>query len=125
MTTTDLTHLEALDAAATPGPWSCTDAGAIVAPLTGTLVADVWEPTAATRNGEFIETARTAMPRLVAELRQAHARIAELEAGIRRRDTEREHWTGVHNLVQRAISKRYPTVDTRHLEDALGPESTP
>lgn len=80
--TTDLTHLEHLDAAATPGPWSYTDAGAIVAPLTGTLVADAWEPTAATRNGEFIETARTAMPALVTEARTHRRLLADVEAHL-------------------------------------------
>lgn len=80
MTSIDLAHLDEVEAAATPGPWSCSESGAIVAPLSGTLVADVWEPTAATSNGAFIEAARDALPQLVAELRQARDRIAELEA---------------------------------------------
>lgn len=89
--TTDLAHLEALDNAATPGPWSCTDSGAIVAPLTETLIADAWEPTAASRNGEFIETARDAVPALVAEARAHRRLLADVEA----------HLSALHGSVAR------------------------
>lgn len=78
-----LTELDELHAAATAGPWSYTDSAAIIAPLTETLIADVWEPTAASRNGEFIEAAREAMPALVAEVRRLRA--------PRRALTENEH----------------------------------
>lgn len=82
MTSIDLAHLDELDAAATPGPWSCSESGAIVAPLTGTLVADVWEPTGGSRNGEFIEAARDAIPALVAEARTHRRLLSDVEAHL-------------------------------------------
>lgn len=82
MTTNDqqLDHLTALADAATPGPWHLTDSSAIVAPLTADTIADVWEPTAASRNGEFIEAAREALPALVAEVRRLRAELAAEQA---------------------------------------------
>ncbi len=74
-----LDEYAALDAAATPGPWHLTDADTIVAPLTAETIADVWEPTQASRNGEFIEAARTAVPALLADNHRLRDRIAELE----------------------------------------------
>lgn len=74
LTDQQLDDLDALCADTTPGPWSHTDSGAIVAPLTQQHIADVWEPTAASRNGEFIEAARDAVPALVAEVRCLRAR---------------------------------------------------
>lgn len=76
----DLDHLDALHAAATPGPWHLTDSSAIVAPLTADEIADVWEPTAASRNGEFIEAAREALPALVDEVRRLRAELATARA---------------------------------------------
>lgn len=74
LTDQQLAQYETLANAATPGPWHLTDADAIVAPLTGIHVADVWEPTAAIRNGEFIEAAREALPALVAEVHRLRTR---------------------------------------------------
>ena len=73
-----LDEYEALADAATAGPWHLTDSDAIVAPLTGVKVADVWEPTGASRNGEFIEAMSPEVAKaLVAEVRRLRA---ELEA---------------------------------------------
>lgn len=83
-----LDEIEALCAAATPGPWHLTDSDAIVAPLTATKIADVWEPTQATRNGEFIETARDAMPALLAEIRRLKAQRQYLIGQLAKRDAE-------------------------------------
>lgn len=76
LTDQQLAHYTELEAAATPGPWHLTDAGAIVAPLSSDEIADVWEPTQASRNGEFIEGARKAMPVLLAEIRRLRAELA-------------------------------------------------
>lgn len=75
-----LDELDAITQAATPAPWAHTDSGAIVAPLTGIVIADVWEPSAATCNGDFIEAAREALPALVDEVRRLRNHIADLEA---------------------------------------------
>lgn len=79
ITDQQLDEYDELCAAATPGPWAHTDSSAIVAPLSADKIADVWEPTGLSRNGDFIETARTAMPALIAEVRRLQARVAELE----------------------------------------------
>lgn len=91
MTTPDLTHLEALDAAATPGPWAYSESGAITAPLSSDEIADVWEPTGLSRNGEFIETARTALPALVTEARTHRRLLADVE----------QHLSALHGSVAR------------------------
>jgi hypothetical protein len=75
----DLDAIEARLNAATPGPWHLTDADTIVAPLTSEVVADAWEPTQASRNGEFIENARTDVETLIAEVRRLRGRLWELE----------------------------------------------
>lgn len=91
LTDQQLAHYAELEAAATPGPWHATDAGAIVAPLSSDEIADVWEPTQASRNGEFIEGAREAVPVLLAEVRRLRFRIAELgEQGPDDRETVSE-----------------------------------
>lgn len=79
ITDQQLDEYDELCAAATPGPWAHTDSSAIVAPLSADKIADVWEPTGLSRNGDFIETARTAMPALIAKVRRLQARVAELE----------------------------------------------
>jgi len=86
-----LAEIEAREAAATPGPWHLTDADTIVAPLTADTIADVWEPTQASRNGAFIEAARADVPWLVAELKQARAEQAVAERQLARLDDERRH----------------------------------
>jgi hypothetical protein len=88
LTDQQLADIEARVAAATPGPWHLTDSDAIVAPLTATKIADVWEPTQATRNGEFIETARDAMPALLAEIRRLKAQRQYLIGQLAKRDAE-------------------------------------
>lgn len=75
LTDQQLDNLDEITNSATPGPWHLTDSGAIVAPLTQQHVADVWEPTAVSRNGEFIEAARDALPALVAEVRRLSAEL--------------------------------------------------
>lgn len=82
----DLDAIEQRANAATKGPWHLTDSDAIVAPLTGVKIADVWEPTAASRNGEFIEAASPeTVKALVAEVRRLRddSRIEELTATLR------------------------------------------
>lgn len=74
LTDQQLNDIDDLCANTTPGPWSHTDSGAIVAPLTQQHIADVWEPTAATRNGDFMEAARDALPALTDEVRRLRAR---------------------------------------------------
>lgn len=83
-----LAELDALCAAATDGPWHLTDSDAIVAPLTTTKIADMWEPTHTTRNGEFIEAARTAMPALLAEIRRLKQQRQYLIAQLAKKDAE-------------------------------------
>lgn len=56
------------------------------------------------------------------ELELLRARVAELETGIAWRDAERERWSGVRYLVEKAIDKGWSSVDTLDLEDQLGPE---
>ena len=62
-----LAEIRARVDAATPGPWHLDDDGAeIKTPDHGTI-ADIWEPTQESRNGEFIAGARTDVPDLLAE----------------------------------------------------------
>ena len=58
-------------------------------------------------------------------LRVQRDRIAELETGIAWRDAERERWSGVHYLIEKAIDKGWSGVDTCTLEAELGPEPAP
>ena len=78
LTEQQLTDIEALTSAATAGPWSHTDSGAIIAPLTQQHIADVWEPNVASRNGDFIEAARDAVPALLTEVRRLRAAMEEI-----------------------------------------------
>ena len=153
LTDQQLDEYAALADAATPGPWHLTDSDAIVAPLTQQHVADVWEPTAASRNGEFIEAARTAVPALLAEVRRLRQQDAPtgqpegkprlLDCGLcfeehgeeihphpactvdRLAELEAEHrrWAAVHALVERAIDKGVSVIDTLDLSYALGPDA--
>jgi len=75
LTAQQLDEIQARADAATPGPWHLTDADTIVAPLTADEIADVWEPTQASRNGEFIENARTDVPALLNEVRRLRAEL--------------------------------------------------
>lgn len=86
LTDEQLNEYEALHAAATPGPWHLTDADTIVAPLTADTIADVWEPTGTSRNGEFIETARTAVPALLAEVRRLQQQRRYLIGQLAKKD---------------------------------------
>lgn len=52
-------------------------------------------------------------------------RIAELETGIAWRDAERDRWSGVHYLIEKAIDKGWSTLDTLDVEAELGPEVAP
>lgn len=79
VTQQQLDDIEARHNAATKGPWHLTDADTIVAPLTGETIADVWEPTQTSRNGEFIENAPEDIAALFAEVRRLTARVTELE----------------------------------------------
>ena len=58
-------------------------------------------------------------------LRVQRDRIAELETGLAWRDAERERWSGVHYLIEKAIDKGWSGVDTCTLEAELGPEPAP
>ena len=109
ITDQQLDEYDELCAAATPGPWAHTDSSAIVAPLSADKIADVWEPTGLSRNGDFIETARTAMPALIAEVRRLQALVAELEpdsallaalyaAGV-------DNWEGYDNAREEADAR--------------------
>ncbi|MCX5522239.1 hypothetical protein OG342_05070 [Streptomyces bobili] len=80
ITDQQLNEYDDLCAAATPGPWAHTDSSAIVAPLSADKIADVWEPTGLSRNGDFIEATRTAMPALIAEVRRLQAELAAVTA---------------------------------------------
>lgn len=79
-TTQQLDEIETRANAATAGPWTCSESGTVTAPLTVDDIADVWEPTHATRNAEFITAARTDVPALLDEVRRLRA---ELEAAQR------------------------------------------
>lgn len=52
-------------------------------------------------------------------------RVAELETGIAWRDAERDRWSGVHYLIEKAIDKGWSTLDTLDVEAELGPEVAP
>lgn len=62
---------------------------------------------------------------LMEQLARARDRIAELETGIAWRDAERERWSGVHYLIEKAIDKGWSTLDTLDVEAELGPEPAP
>jgi hypothetical protein len=87
-TNQQLDDIEARANAATPGPWHLTDADTIVAPLSTDTIADVWEPTGMSRNGEFIEAAREAVPALVAEVRRLQTQRRILLGQLARKDAE-------------------------------------
>ena len=87
MTPEELDALEALAAAATPGPWEagtamcCPDMGWVDGP--NRRVCPVLEPAKRTHtldanDAEFIAGAREAVPALIAALREARARVDEL-----------------------------------------------
>lgn len=98
-----LDHLTALADAATPGPWHLTDSSAIVAPLTADTIADVWEPTAESRNGEFIEAMSPEVAKaLVAEVSRLRAELAAARAQAADEVIE---WSG------QQIGIHVPTVD--------------
>lgn len=65
--------------AATPGPWTVSEDYSDVLGPDGEQLASYWNPTSATRNGEFIAHARTDVPVLLAEIRRLRALVAELE----------------------------------------------
>jgi hypothetical protein len=69
------------EAAATPGPWVLNDDFAeIKAPASHDTIADYWEPTHASRNGEFIANAREDIPVLLAEVERLTALVADMHA---------------------------------------------
>ena len=88
ITDQQLDEYDELCAAATPGPWAHTDSSAIVAPISADKIADVWEPTGLSRNGDFIETARTAMPALIAEVRRLQQQRKYLLTQLAKKDAE-------------------------------------
>lgn len=98
-------------------------------------MCDAW-PKACVSSGNYFQgywdsaALDTAIPAVLAlwesmrggELELLRARVAELETGIAWRDAERERWSGVCYLVEKAIDKGWSSVDTLDLEDQLGPE---
>ena len=63
-------------------------------------------------------------PTLLPAVEWLIGRVAELETAVAWRDAERERWSGVHYLIEKAIDKGWSGVDTCALEDELGPEPT-
>jgi hypothetical protein len=88
LTEEQLAAIEARLNAATPGSWHLTDADTVVAPLTSVTIADVWEPTAATRNGEFIETAPTDVRALLDEIARLKGQRRYLIGQIAKKDAK-------------------------------------
>jgi hypothetical protein len=82
LTDQQLDDIEARAAAATRGPWRQDDFAEIKSP-DGDTIADYWEPTHTSRNGEFITRAREDVPALLAEIRRLRAANAELAQAIR------------------------------------------
>lgn len=70
-----LDELERLCRAATPGPWTLDEHGDGLRGPGGAPIAETWGGTRRLADARFIEAARHALPKLIAEVR----RIAELE----------------------------------------------
>lgn len=70
-----LDELERLCAAATPGPWTLDEHGDGLTAAGGAPIAETWGGTRRLDDARFIEAARHALPKLIAEVR----RIGELE----------------------------------------------
>jgi hypothetical protein len=87
LTPVQLDEYQDLADTATPGPWHLTNTCEIAAPLTNDTIADVWEPTQASRNGEFIAAARTAVPALLADNHRLRAQVVFLLGAMARKDT--------------------------------------
>lgn len=62
--------------AATPGPWHLDEDDAEIWSADHSMVADIWEPTHASMNGEFIAHARQDVPALLAEVARLRAQLA-------------------------------------------------
>lgn len=76
-------------------------------------------------NGEARKVPFPLGPTLLPAVEWLIGRVAELESGIAWRDAERDRWSGVRYVVEKAIDKGWNSVDTYELEDALGPEVAP
>lgn len=117
LTEQQLADIQARVDAATAGPWHFTDADSIVAPLTADSIADVWEPTSASRNGEFIEAAREDVRALLAEVRRLTAQRQFLLGQLAARDAE----SGRGDEAVRAFLAGSPAEEPSAVEDPLAP----
>lgn len=78
LTDQQLAEYAALNSAATPGPWTVSEDYSDVLAPDGDQLASYWNPTSATRNGEFIAAARSAVPALLAEVRRLRAALEQI-----------------------------------------------
>lgn len=82
ITDQQLDEIEARTTAASLGPWTVSEDYSDVLSPDGDQLASYWNPTAETRNGEFIAHAREDVPALLAEVRRLRAEAAELSTDV-------------------------------------------
>ncbi len=76
-------EIRTLSEAASPGPWRIDDMEQVWSPESD-VVADTWEPTPESRNGDFIAAARMAVPELLAEVDRLRAKLANARSAALR-----------------------------------------
>lgn len=97
-----LEEFDALDAAATPGPWRAQCASdedyVVYGPDNHGEVAKLWSWTTAPQNTAFIVRARAAVPLFVATIRKLQADLAEMAAARAAAEDELERVKAQHEL---------------------------
>jgi hypothetical protein len=98
-----LAEYAALEAAATKGHWALSEFGEVFT-ADGDTIADVWEPTHASRNGEFIAQARVIVPELLAEVARLRAAVPAARAsGYRAAADQAAEAVAVHGADADAV----------------------
>jgi len=70
-----LDELERICNAATPGPWTLDEHGDGLRAPNGNPIVETWSGTRRRGDARFIEAARYALPKLIAELRELQAEL--------------------------------------------------